>query len=273
MKSFKIFLLLGFLILRNYAYSQTRQLPVLFITSTSAVHLRSPEPISYVDLPKGRLRGDLPLNNLLRLRIDVDSSSALINKDLGVLTVTGEHFLAQYRLLRAASSQQNFPSEIEILPAHMVPLLPSDQSFSTPQIKQKCLALISARIRKPLTHSSAQGVSLKVNQIKSAGDLVFLDISLSNSARVSFEVHQVSFTISDKKISRSANFQQFPLEPRFILSPAARVDKSLRNIYVLPKAIFSSSKQLLIGISEKQPSSRQVNLALDYGDILRADSF
>lgn len=274
MNSIRKPLLLGLLAFSNsFLFSQTRELPVLFISSMSALHLRSPEPISYVDLPLGSIKGDLPLKNLLRIRLTKDSSTAGRTNELGVLTVTGERFLAQYRLIRAAPLQQNFPSEIEILPTQMVPLFPSDQSFSTAQIKQKCLDLLSVKIKKPQHHSSTLGLSIEINQIKSAGDLVFLDLSLNNSTQVSFDIHQISFTISDKKISQAANFQQFALEPRFILFSTVRLAKRLRNIYVLPKAIFASSKQLLIGVSEKQPSSREISLALDYGDLLSADSF
>ncbi|RZJ90912.1 DUF4138 domain-containing protein [Pedobacter sp. Leaf250] len=274
MKNFKIFLPASLILFSGYIHAQNRpSLPVLLLSPSSSVHLRSPEPISYVDLPRGFLNGDLPLKNLLRLRLDSGFLPSGGNKEIGILTLTGEHFLAQYRVVYADSPSLIHQTELEVLPKDMVPLLPSDHSLSTPQIKQKALTLLSARINKPLLSGYSQGIGLKLNQIASAGDLIFLDLTFSNESRIGYEIQQVSFSVEDKKVSRSANFQQFALLPKFILNDADHFDNRYRNIYVLPKAVFSSSKQLLITVSEKQPSSRQVSLALSYGKLLQADSF
>ena len=273
MKNLKIFLVAHLLLLSYYSHGQNiKTLPVLLLGPSLSIHLRSPEPISYVDLPVGMLSGDLPLKNLLRLRLD-KSFIPSARKNLGVLTLTGEHFLAQYQLIYSDSSDLAHPTQVEILPVDMVPLLPSDQSLSTPQLKQKALALLSGKVKKPILQRFSQGIGLQLNQIASAGDLIFLDLTLTNDSHIGYDIEQVSFTITDKKVSRSTNFQQFSLRPKFVLNPADHFDKRHRNIYVLPKAVFSASKQLVVSVREKQPSSRQVSLALSYGKLLGADSF
>src|SRR3546814_15126789 len=75
-------------------------LPSIAVGSGLTIHFLSPEPIQYVDISSQRLVGDLPVENLLRVRIKEDSLSGnkMLHKDLGLLTIVGESFMAQYNL-------------------------------------------------------------------------------------------------------------------------------------------------------------------------------
>lgn len=249
-------------------------LPIIYLRSSAAVHLISPEEISYVDLPKGKLTGDLPLKNLLRIRPTEGLSATQQAQDLGILTLTGETFFAQFRiiLLSAASESPARPS-LEILPEHMQPLQAFKPRLSMTQMRSRALDMLSMRSVKPALSKSAQGVTLSLNKVLLSGDLMFLDIGFSNSSNLDFEVASLEFLISDKKVSKAQNFQQFSLEPKLSLQPVARFSRQARNIIVLPRATFSSAKRLLISLKESQPSSRNIILELSYGDILNADSF
>lgn len=276
MKTFLNLSLFFLLFFFSWLNNSAAELPVIYISAESALHFRSPEPISYVDLPKSKFSGDLPLKNLLRIRLR-DSFMTTIptagENYLGVITITGEHFFAQYKIALAAAGQNHLDTEIEILPEDMLPLIPSLPTFSTPQMHAKSLALISSRAPKPLGIARSQGISLKVNQIRCAGELIFLDLGFSNHSALSYEVDDLQFSISEEKIYKATNAQQFTLIPKFILYSFERFTQQARNIYVLPKASFSSSKRLRITLSEKQPSSRTVSLAISYGQLLWADSF
>ena len=46
-----------------------------------------------------------------------------------------------------------------------------------------------------------------------------------------------------------------------------------RNVIVLKKLTFPNDKVLTIELSEKQISGRTITLAIDYEDVLSADSF
>jgi len=276
MKRFFNLSLFALFFLISAAQSHSAELPVIYIGSENALHFRSPEPISYVDLPKSKLSGDLPLKNLLRIRL----TDAFISKGehipdgvLGVITITGEHFFAQYKIVLAGTIGRQENSEIEILPAHMLPLIPALPSLSTPQMHAKSIALISSRETRPLALAKNQGISLKVNQIKSAGELIFLDLGFSNSTALRYDIEDLSFIVSDKKIYKATNFQAFSLSPKFMLSDLISFTSQSRNIYVLPKASFSSAKRLKITLREKQPSSRTVSLELSYGELLSAEHF
>ncbi|MFC3560171.1 DUF4138 domain-containing protein [Pedobacter jamesrossensis] len=267
-------LLLPLLVVFPWLASCAAALPVIYISAQSAVHFRSPEPIKYVDLPGANFTGDLPQENLLRLRFK-DSFAVSDRKELGsfgIITITGEHYFAQYQLM-AANEWQAGDSEVEILPSHMLPLIPALPSLSTPQMHAKSIALISRRASKALASAKNQGVSLKLNQLRCSGELIFLDLSFYNEAELRYDIEDLSFVISDKKISRASNFQSIEIKPTFTLSPLIGFAHAARNIYVLPKMSFSAAKRLKITLSEKQPSSRAVTLELSYGELLSADSF
>lgn len=267
-------LLMPLLALFPWLSGLAAELPVIYISAHSAVHFRSPEPIKYVDLPGSNFTGDLPQENLLRLRLKDSFSLPGLkpSESFGIITITGEHYFAQYKLM-PTEELQAADSEVEILPAHMLPLIPALPSLSTPQMHAKSIALISMRENKALMSAKNQGVKMKINQLRCSGELIFLDLSFSNESSLRYDIEDLSFVVSDKKISRASNFQSFEIKPRFILSPLITFLGGARNIYVLPKMSFSAAKRLRITLSEKQPSSRAVTLELSYGELLSADSF
>ena len=274
MKNFKIILLLSMLSIPSLAkLPALPEIPVILISKKSALHFRSPEPVSYVDLPRGKLSGDLPLKNLVRLRLDTSFFTNMNREELGILTITGEHFLAQYRLVYISSETSMLQSEVEILPSHMSPLVPSSPSLSTPQMHSKSLEMLSVKPPKSCIKAENEGISIELNQILTCADLLFLDLSFKNSSKLMYHPEQLSFSIADKKVAKSTNFQSFSLQPVFTLNPLEVFFKQSRQIIVLPKATFSASKTLHISLSEKQPSSRLVVLKLSYRDILSADRF
>ncbi|MEO7213931.1 MAG: hypothetical protein ABIX36_14070 [Mucilaginibacter sp.] len=75
-------------------YAQDK-LPVVYLPENLTIHFISPEPIQYVDISTKDLIGDLPIKNILRLKLR-DSLKSFTGS---VVTVAGEKFIAQYRLL------------------------------------------------------------------------------------------------------------------------------------------------------------------------------
>lgn len=267
-------LLLPLLVAFPWIATCATELPVIYISAQSAVHFRSPEPIKYVDLPGSNFTGDLPQENLLRLRLKDSFSLSQLkqSRSLGIITITGEHYFAQYMLIPADESQAG-DSEVEILPSHMLPLIPALPALSTPQMHAKSIALISMRENKGIASAKNQGITLKLNQLRCSGELIFLDLSFSNDSQLRYDIEDLNFVISEQKVFRASNSQSIEIRPRFQLSFLMTFHQGARNIYVLPKMSFSAAKRLKITLSEKQPSSRSVTLELSYGELLSADSF
>lgn len=123
-----------------------------------------------------------------------------------------------------------------------------------------------------IRHKTAYGLSAELNQVYTAGDFIFLDISFYNSSNLVYEPDEIRFKIEDKKITKATNVQSVELKPAWQLYPLAPFKKRFHNIYVLKKATFPDNKLLTIELAEKQVSGRTVTLQLKYGDLLHADA-
>ena len=85
-------------------------LPEIEITEGINLHIISPEPIQYVDLSTYKLTGDMPTTNIARIKItdtlDSDGKEKVkkpvvfFNGDqIGIITVVGQSFIAQYKAI------------------------------------------------------------------------------------------------------------------------------------------------------------------------------
>ena len=251
------------------------QIPTIGISGSVSLHFISPEKISYVDLSSAALIGDLPEKNILRVKVVSDSISSLISgSDAGLVTVVGESFIAQYKLVfLSASNAGQISTQVNILPINMRPLDISGVSLTQSDFKGNALRLLKGPNRKPISRQSMFGISITVNRILSLGDFVMLDLGFNNDTNLPFDVDELRFKIEDRKINRSTNVQSVEISPVFQLYPFERFKKSYRNIYVLKRATFPGDKIFNIELSEKQISGRNLRVALRYSDILGADTF
>ncbi|WP_316847068.1 DUF4138 domain-containing protein [Pedobacter psychrodurus] len=249
-------------------------LPCIAVSPGSSLHFRSPEPISYSDISDQRISGDLPLKNVLRIKIPSDSALKISQGDpLGTITIVGETFMAQYRLERSSLAVPAPATEIEILPGAMLPLDPQRKRISTPAIKSHALDMLLERGKRPLRKKTMQGISISLKGVYSVGELIFLDLCFENSSQLIYDAGELRFSLEDKKINRATNSQSIALSPVFSLYPLRSFSRISRNIYVIEKVAFSHEKRLEITMSEKQLSSRTVTLPIKYGDLLGADTF
>lgn len=251
------------------------QVPTIGISRSVSLHFISPEKISYVDLSSAAMIGDLPEKNILRVKVVPDSISSLISTgDAGLVTVVGESFIAQYKLVFLKSSDSGqISTQVNILPSHMSPLDISGISLTQSDFRSNAFRLLNERHKKPISRRSMFGISITVNRILSLGDFVLLDLGFTNGTNLKFDVDEIRFKIEDRKINRSTNVQSVEINPVFQLYPFESFKKSYRNIYVLKKATFPGDKIFNIELSEKQISGRNLRVALRYSDILEADTF
>ncbi|WP_175632302.1 DUF4138 domain-containing protein [Pedobacter ghigonis] len=274
--------LLALLLANFYLFAQgpgfrsLSAIPTVEISAGTGLHFRSPEAIRYVDLSTKLLSGDLPIKNLLNVKISSDSvkRNLPLNRELGVVTIVGETFMAQYRLfLSPHVSTDRSAVDIEILPSEMVPLDPSHQDLSTPEIKSHAMAVLAKRGSRPLARSTMLGICAQLNQVYTVGELIFLDISFKNKTLMEYDIDELKFSVEDKKVHKATNLQSIEISPVFSLYSSERFKRNFRNIYVIKKVSFSSEKLLKVSMSEKQLSKRTLSLSISYGDLLNADTF
>jgi conjugative transposon TraN protein len=263
MKIINTFLLSLSLLIARTVFAQDT-LPAVYLPADLTIHFISPEPIQYVDISSKLLTGDLPLKNVLRIRL---KDSAAFFKD-AVVTIAGEKYIAQYHILPGTGKE----TEINIMPGDTRPLDISGIGFSQNQLKTMSLALAAMSPGKKLEKVSAFGLTGKLNHVYTAGDYLFLDISYRNKTRLKYDIEDFQFTVDDKKVTKASNVQSVELKPEFILYSVPSFGKYYRNIFVFKKLTFPGNKVLLAELSEKQISGRVLTLKISYRDILNADT-
>lgn len=250
-------------------------LPNIFISSGSSLHFISPEPIKYVDISSLAIVGDFPLKNLLRLKIIPDSVLNLktTNDYLGIVTIAGESFMAQYNLYHAVQEQSSLLSQVNIMPEQMQPLDFPDMTLTTKEMYAGAMRILNGPTHRPKRKVKDFGIQVQLNNVFTAGDYVFLDLTYYNRTNLSYQIDEQRFKIEDKKIAKATNVQSVEIKPVWQLYTSTSFKKQYRNIYVLKKVTFPGNKVLNIELTEKQLSGRTLTLQLKYGDILKADAF
>jgi len=272
----KILLLLTLLWMGGHCFAQNtpmaegikkRDLPIIYLPENVSVQFISPEPIQYVDISAKTVIGDLPLKNVLRIRLK-DS----VNTADAVVTITGEKFIAQYHIISADPiTGRDAVTEIPVMPADTRPLDIAGIGLSQPELKSLSLNLFCRKPGHPIEHIKAFGLKASLYHIYSAGDYIFLYLGYENNTNLKYDLDELRFKVDDKKITKATNVQSVEIKPEFVLFDNPVFQHSYRNIIVLKKMTFPGDKVLHIELSEKQFSGRVITLTVSYKDVLSAD--
>src|ERR1700742_4591448 len=142
------------------------KLPIIYLPQNLSLHFISPEPIQYVDISEKNVVGDLPLKNVLRIKLK-DS----VHTADAVVTIAGEKFIAQYHVIRADSiTARDAVTDIEIKPADTRPLEVAGIGLSQAQLKALSLSLFCKRPGKAIEKAKAFGLKANLYHIYAAGD-------------------------------------------------------------------------------------------------------
>lgn len=275
------FLIFGMQTLSAQNFSQKKSdLPIIYITDDLSIHFRSPESVQYVDISTNDIIGDIPVENVVRIKYFPDSSSADKNlfrssndREVGVVTIVGQSYMAQYKLVYLSNSNNGqIVSNIEIIPEHTKPLDFPDITMTDYELKHYSYQLF---LRKPTWNnviSKSTGMEARLNNIYSMGDYIFIDLSFKNRTNIKYDIDQIRFKIEDKKVVKATNVQEVEISPVFVLHKQQYFKKKFRNIFVFKKFTYPNGKVLNVQLTEDQISGRMINLKIDYRDLLNADS-
>lgn len=255
---------------QNPAQTYRKDLPDIAISRDISLHFISPEPIQYVDISTHAIAGDLPLKNVLRLKIIPDSAAQF--EGAGIVTIVGESFIAQYNLRYTEGHSFAMPSKINILPEHIRPLDIPGISLTSREMQDFAMRILQEPSGSTLRKAKAFGLQAKLNHVYTSGDHIFLDITYYNQTNLPYQIDEQRFKIEDKKITKATNVQSVEIKPVWQLYPNSAFKKQYRNVYVLKKATFPGNKVLNIELTEKQISGRILTLQMKYRDILNADN-
>ena len=138
-------------------------LPIIFMGKEVNIHIVSPEPIQFVDLSTNMLIGDLPSENIARIKVsqekteeEAEQTNATEKKelrsgnDIGVITVVGQSFIAQYRVIYQDEQHTWLISHLHIKPEDMQPLEYPKYKYSNYELKRFALDIQAKKIKKPI---------------------------------------------------------------------------------------------------------------------------
>lgn len=260
-------------------------LPEIEITEGINLHIISPEPIQYVDLSTEKLTGDLPTTNIARIKI-TDSpiteekdkkkkTSIFFNGgQVGIITVVGQSFIAQYKAVYRNSENLNSITNIHIQPEAMQPIEFDKMVFSNLELRRFAIGIIQKKSEtNPIREEKNLKLSFQLNNVYVISDYIFLDMTFKNNSNLSYDIEALKFSIEDKKIHKATNNQSIEMIPIFQLNPQKHFKKNFRNIYVFKKFTYPNSKIMMIRLIEEQLSGRTIEMKVNYSDILKADTF
>ncbi|GIJ95363.1 conjugative transposon protein TraN [Capnocytophaga stomatis] len=258
------------------------ELPIIYMEKGVNIHILSPEPIQFVDLSTNELIGDLPAENIARIKVQENSSDEavattpkmfLTGTQMGIITVVGQSFLAQYLAIYQNNCKNCVVSNIQIQPEHMQPLEFPKLKYSNTELRDFASTIIKKEIKKSIRKQTNLKLKMKLNNVYVIGEYIFLDITLENKTNLSCNVEDIKFSIEDKKIYKATNNQSIMIKPLYSFNEKQRkFRKSYRNVFVFEKFTFPNSKILLIRFIEEQISGRTIEMKINYSDILEADT-
>lgn len=260
-------------------------LPEIVITEGINLHIISPEPIQYVDLSTIYLTGDLPTTNIARIKITDSPEPNQIEKikkqsffksgqNIGVITVVGQSFIAQYKAIYLNSENLNSVTNIHVQPEDMQPIELDKMVFSNLELRKFAMDIIQKKSENnPIREEKNLKLNVQLNNVYVLSDYVFLDMTFINNSNLSYDIEELKFSIEDKKIYKATNSQSIEMIPIFQLNPQKHFKKNFRNIYVFKKFTFPNSKVMMIRLIEEQLSGRTIEMKVNYSEILKADTF
>lgn len=268
-------LIITLLFLSVFTTSKAQQtyvddMKILYINKDVTLHFRSPETINYIDISTDNLIGDIPIDNLAKIKCLPGDTTFQMNQTLGIISIVGESFLAQYKIVY---SDYNVISDIEIQQEQMQPTEFPSITLTRHEMKKICLDIQKRNRKFRKTQSKGMGLTTVLNNIYSFGDYIFIDVTFENETKIKYDIDIIDFRIEDKKIYKATNNQNVELLPVFSLYHKPYFKKSYRNVYVFDKFTFPNDKIFRIKLMEKEISGRTLDLIVEYRDLLNADTF
>lgn len=235
-----------------------------------------PENIKLVDISTPYVVGNQCGDNILRIKpsayCDSVRRSFREGEQMASITIVGERHIAQYDI-EFCSSSARATNILNIPYNDMSPYINPDVAMPVSEMARLSWAVYASKRKFHDITRKANGIRATVNNIYSVGNYFFIDYSLRNETNIPYKIEEVRVKLTDKKDARATNSQTIQLTPAFSLMSGQTFKKNYRNVIVIDKLTFPDEKVLVIEVSENQISGRVIDLAIDYKDVLNADTF
>lgn len=254
------------------AQDTPRELELLTVNEQVTTVITATEPVRFVDISTDKVAGDQPLGNTVRFKPKEGADVHADGDILAVVTIITERYRVQYALVYTSRLIEAITDK-NVLLSETTPYNNPAVSMSTEEMTRFARRIWNSPARYRNVGTKRHHMTARVNNIYCVGDYFFIDFSVVNRTNVRFDIDQIRFKVEDKRQSRATNCQSIELTPALLLENGTSFLHGYRNVAVLKKLTFPNDKVLTIEISEKQISGRTITMAIDYEDILWADSF
>lgn len=258
----------------GFTYAQHTMDDMEYITVNENVTtvVTASEPVKFVDISTDKVAGDQPINNTIRLKpkegIEVHHDGEL----LGIVTLVTERYRTQYALIYTTKASEAVSDKVIEEREKMAYNNPA-VSMSTDDMTRFARRIWNSPANIRNVGTKAHKMTMRLNNIYTVGEYFFLDFSVENRTNIRFDIDQLRVKLSDKKTAKSTNVQTIELTPELILDETKSFRFGYRNVIVIKKLTFPNDKVLTIEMSENQISGRNIQMSIDYEDVLSADSF
>ena len=272
MKKF-LFLLLSVLALSS-AYVKAQQtyneMELITVNEKVTTVITSSESIRFVDISTDKVTGDKPIETTIRLK--PTNGEHKDGEILGIVTIVAETYRTQYALIYTTRLEEAVTDK-EIQQHERIPFNNPAVTMPTEEMVRYARRIWNSPAAYRNISTKRHRLVMRLNNVYSVGDYFFLDFSIENKTNLRFDIDELRFTLKDKKQSKSTNVQTIDLKPALVLDQSKSFLHGYRNVVVIKKMTFPNDKVLTIEISERQISGRTISMAVDYEDVLGADTF
>lgn len=256
--------------LAAYCQQTFEEMEQLTVNEHVTTIITASEPVRLVDFSTDAVVGDKPIDNVVRLK--PASGDHEDGEVLAIVTVITERYRSQYALI--------YTSRLEEAVADKEVTLDERSAYHNPAVSLSTEDMV--RFARRIWNSPAKYRNIKVrknrmemrlNNIYTVGEYFFLDFSVDNQTNLRFDIDELRLKLSDKKTHKATNVQVIEIAPSLVLDKSTSFRRGYRNVIAVRKMTFPNDKVLTIELSERQISGRSISIALDYEDVLAADSF
>tara|TARA_R110000868_G_scaffold411003_2_gene701288 strand:- start:11674 stop:12462 length:789 start_codon:yes stop_codon:yes gene_type:complete len=247
-------------------FVQAQDLETLYLNDNITTHILSRVNIAQIDLSTDLVAGQISNKKIIAIKPKNNE-----NMELGVLTIIGEDYFLQYRLIYT-NNMDYADKQINIKER-------KENYFLNPSFEMSNIDMFkySKRIEdlKPTYHnvsSKDNKAIIRLNNIIVKDHQIFIDYSIENRTNLMYDVNDIKYTIDDKRVVKNTNIQRLELEPKYVFNKQKTFKRNYRNIVCFDKMTFPDNKEFVIELSEEQISGRTISLSISYLDILNADT-
>ena len=230
------------------------------------------EPVRFVDISTDMVAGDQPINNTIRLKPKEGMETHEDGKFLGVVTIITERYRTQYALIYTKVAHEAVTDK-QIETREKIAYNNPAVSMSMEDMTRFARRVWNSPAKIRNVGTKMHKMNMRLNNIYSVGEYFFIDFSVENKTNIRFDIDQLRIKLCDKKQVKATNVQMIELTPELVLDETKSFKYGYRNVIVIKKLTFPNDKVLTIELSENQISGRNINLSIDYEDVLAADSF